>query len=104
MRIVSIFGTRPEAIKMMPVLRALKARGDAIESALCVTAQHRELLALQASDWPFLETRALAGPYARERFTGHLRALDEALDAVPSPDPAVRSLAPMLRTAPPSPC
>ena len=60
----------------------------------------RELLALQASDWPFLETRALAGPYARERFAGHLAALDGALDAVPSPDPAVRHLAPMLRTAP----
>jgi len=60
----------------------------------------RELLALQASDWPFLETRALAGPYARERFAGHLSALDEALDAVPSPDPAVRNLAPLMRTAP----
>ncbi len=60
----------------------------------------RELLALQASDWPFLETRALAGPYARERFTGHLAALDEALDAVGSHDPAVRHLAPNLRIAP----
>ena len=71
------------------------ARGPAVPERAV-----RELLALQASDWPFLETRALAGPYARERFSGHLAALDEALDAVPSPDPAVRSLAPMLRTAP----
>ncbi len=60
----------------------------------------RELLALQASDWPFLETRALAGPYARERFAGHLAALDEALDPVRSPDPVVRHLAPLLRIAP----
>jgi 1,4-alpha-glucan branching enzyme len=60
----------------------------------------RELLALQASDWPFLETRALAGPYARERFDGHLAALTEALDAIRSPDPAVRHLAPLLRIAP----
>lgn len=44
MRVLTVIGTRPEAIKMMPVLRALKARGDAIESALCVTAQRRELL------------------------------------------------------------
>lgn len=44
MRVLTVIGTRPEAIKMMPVLRALKARGNAIESALCVTAQHRELL------------------------------------------------------------
>lgn len=71
------------------------ARGAAIgERAV------RELLALQASDWPFLETRALAGPYARERFAGHLAALDAALDAPPSADPAMRSLAPMLRSAP----
>ena len=33
----------------------------------------RELLALQASDWAFLETRRLAGPYALERSEGHLR-------------------------------
>ena len=50
----------------------------------------RELLALQASDWPFLETRALAGPYARERFAGHLRELDAALAGAGAPDPAVR--------------
>ena len=63
----------------------------------------RELLALQASDWAFLETRGLAGPYALERIEGHLAALDEALDSVPSPDPAVRALAPFLRAAPLSP-
>jgi 1,4-alpha-glucan branching enzyme len=75
-------------------LRLLARGADVPERAV------RELLALQASDWPFLETRALAGPYARERFDGHLAALDAALDAVPSPDPAVRSLAPMLSAAP----
>ncbi len=43
MRILSIFGTRPEAIKMAPlVMRLAKTRG--ITSRLCVTAQHRELL------------------------------------------------------------
>jgi 1,4-alpha-glucan branching enzyme len=39
----------------------------------------RELLALQASDWPFMISRGLAVPYARERFEGHRLALDEAL-------------------------
>jgi 1,4-alpha-glucan branching enzyme len=39
----------------------------------------RELLALQASDWPFMVSRGLAVPYARERFEGHRMALDEAL-------------------------
>lgn len=75
-------------------LRVL-ARGPAVPERAV-----RELLALQASDWPFLETRALAGPYARERFDGHLAALEAALEAVPSPDPVVRSLAPMLSAAP----
>ena len=43
MKILSIFGTRPEAIKMAPVIKALEAEGN-IESKVCVTAQHREML------------------------------------------------------------
>jgi 1,4-alpha-glucan branching enzyme len=43
----------------------------------------RELLALQASDWPFMLSRGLAVPYARERFEGHRRALARALGAGP---------------------
>ncbi|RLD01770.1 MAG: UDP-N-acetylglucosamine 2-epimerase (non-hydrolyzing) [Chloroflexi bacterium] len=43
MKILSIFGTRPEAIKMAPVVREL-AKRDGIESRVCVTAQHREML------------------------------------------------------------
>jgi 1,4-alpha-glucan branching enzyme len=39
----------------------------------------RELLALQASDWPFMLSRGLAVPYARERFEGHRGALARAL-------------------------
>jgi 1,4-alpha-glucan branching enzyme len=39
----------------------------------------RELLALQCSDWPFLVSRELAAPYARERFDAHRRGLAEAL-------------------------
>lgn len=43
MRVLSIFGTRPEAIKMAPVVHQLK-RTAGIESFVCVTAQHREML------------------------------------------------------------
>jgi UDP-N-acetylglucosamine 2-epimerase (non-hydrolysing) len=43
-RVLSVFGTRPEAIKMAPVVRALKARPDAFESMVCVSAQHRDML------------------------------------------------------------
>lgn len=43
MRVLSVFGTRPEAIKMAPVVRALEA-ADGITSGVCVTAQHRDML------------------------------------------------------------
>ena len=43
MRILSVFGTRPEAVKMAPVVRELK-RTPGVESLVCVTAQHREML------------------------------------------------------------
>lgn len=43
MNILSIFGTRPEAIKMASVVRAL-AEDPAFESRVCVTAQHRQML------------------------------------------------------------
>jgi len=42
-RVLSIFGTRPEAIKMAPVVKTLE-QNPAIESRICVTAQHREML------------------------------------------------------------
>ncbi len=42
-RVLSVFGTRPEAIKMAPVVIGLK-NDDEIESFVCVTAQHREML------------------------------------------------------------
>lgn len=42
-KVLSVFGTRPEAIKMAPLINEL-ADCDAIESKVCVTAQHRELL------------------------------------------------------------
>lgn len=43
LRIMSVFGTRPEAIKMCPLVRELASRTD-IESLCCVTAQHRQML------------------------------------------------------------
>ena len=41
--VLTVFGTRPEAIKLFPVVRALQAAGG-IETVTCVTAQHRGLL------------------------------------------------------------
>ena len=42
-KVMSIFGTRPEAIKMAPLVKEMEKRKE-IESIVCVTAQHREML------------------------------------------------------------
>lgn len=42
-KVMTIFGTRPEAIKMAPLVKELEGRNE-IESIVCVTAQHREML------------------------------------------------------------
>jgi UDP-N-acetylglucosamine 2-epimerase (non-hydrolysing) len=43
-RIMLVFGTRPEAIKMAPLVKAFQSRKDVFETIVCVTAQHREML------------------------------------------------------------
>ncbi len=43
-KVMLVFGTRPEAIKMAPLYHALKAQPDVFETLLCVTAQHRQML------------------------------------------------------------
>jgi UDP-N-acetylglucosamine 2-epimerase (non-hydrolysing) len=43
MKVLSVFGTRPEAVKMAPVVRLL-AQTTGIEARVCVTAQHRQML------------------------------------------------------------
>lgn len=80
-------------------LRLLRAvagglRGAALERAT------RELLAIQASDWAFLDQRKQAGDYAYQRATDHSRALLEAIDCGRAAEPHLRSLAPDLSIAP----
>lgn len=43
-KVLSIFGTRPEAIKMAPGVKALAQHPADVVSRVCVTAQHREML------------------------------------------------------------
>ena len=43
MKIMTVFGTRPEGIKMAPIVKELEKRGG-VESVICITAQHREML------------------------------------------------------------
>ncbi len=44
LKVLVIFGTRPEAIKMAPVIKALEAHPDSFRAKVCVTAQHRHML------------------------------------------------------------
>jgi len=43
-KVLSVFGTRPEAIKMAPVVKELEKHPDLFKSVVCVTAQHRQML------------------------------------------------------------
>jgi UDP-N-acetylglucosamine 2-epimerase (non-hydrolysing) len=43
-KVMLIFGTRPEAIKLCPLVKELKKQKDKFETIVCVTAQHREML------------------------------------------------------------
>lgn len=44
LKILLVFGTRPEAIKMAPVVQALSAKPERFLVRVCVTAQHRQML------------------------------------------------------------
>lgn len=43
-KVMLVFGTRPEAIKMCPLVNELKRRSDEFEAVVCITGQHREML------------------------------------------------------------
>jgi UDP-N-acetylglucosamine 2-epimerase (non-hydrolysing) len=44
LKVLSVFGTRPEAIKMAPVIKELEKHPESFQSLVCVTAQHRQML------------------------------------------------------------
>jgi UDP-N-acetylglucosamine 2-epimerase (non-hydrolysing) len=44
LKVLSVFGTRPEAIKMAPVIKELEKHPETFTSIVCVTAQHRQML------------------------------------------------------------
>lgn len=81
-------------------LRLLRAlAGNDVEGAAAERAT-RELLALQASDWAFLDKRGQAGDYPFQRVTDHARAMLEAIDSPARAESRLRSLAPDLSLAP----
>jgi 1,4-alpha-glucan branching enzyme len=81
----------------MRVLRALAENG--LDDAAAPRAV-RELLALQASDWAFLDKRRQAGDYPFDRVITHARALLEAIHSGHAPDARMRNVAPDLSLAP----
>ncbi len=80
-------------------LRLLRATSRGLPAAAAARAA-RELLAVQASDWAFLDGRGEAGDYAYQRATAHAEAALEAIESPASTDPRMRSLAPDLSLAP----
>jgi 1,4-alpha-glucan branching enzyme len=80
-------------------LRLLRALGEGLDGGRAERAA-RELLALQASDWAFLDGRRQAGDYPFQRATAHARAMLEAIDSPRPPDPRMRALAPDLSLVP----
>ena len=80
-------------------LRLLRALGQGLPRPAAERAA-RELLAVQASDWAFLDRRGQAGDYPYRRSTDHAEAMLEAIDSPASSDPSMRALAPDLSLAP----
>ena len=85
LKVMSVFGTRPEAIKMAPLVKALQA-SEQIESVVCLTGQHREMLdsVMQIFrltgdyDLHIMEKRQTLSTITTKTLLG----MDEVLDAV----------------------
>jgi 1,4-alpha-glucan branching enzyme len=80
-------------------LRLLRALARGLRGPAAMRAA-RELLAVQASDWAFLDKRGQAGDYPFRRATDHAEAMLEAIDSPASSDPSMRALAPDMSLAP----
>jgi 1,4-alpha-glucan branching enzyme len=87
------WGARRLELRLLGAL-AQGLPGDAARRAA------RELLAVQASDWAFLDERGQAGDYPYRRATDHAEAMLEAIDSRSVTDPCMRALAPDLSLAP----
>lgn len=88
------WGARRLELRLLRGLASGRVTGAAAERAA------RELLAVQASDWAFLDHRRQAGDYPYWRAVRHAESLLEALESAEPPDPRVRNLAPDLSLAP----
>ena len=67
-KVMTIFGVRPEAIKMAPLILELQKHPESIESIVCVTAQHRQMLDQVLEVFKVLQVRL----NALDKLTCHL--------------------------------
>ncbi len=88
------WGMRRAELRLLREASAGRLRGDALIRAA------RELLALQSSDWAFLDYGGRTGDYPFQRVLGHSRSLFEAIECGSSIEPTMRNLAPDLTPAP----
>jgi 1,4-alpha-glucan branching enzyme len=88
------WGARRLELRLLRELFAGRLQGAGLQRAA------RELLAVQASDWAFLDYRRQAGDYGYQRSLGHAWELFEAIDSPGGVTPALRNLAPDLTLAP----
>lgn len=80
-KVMTIFGTRPEAIKMAPLVKALE-QCEPIESIVCVTAQHREMLDQVLEIFEITPDYDLNIMQQRQSLTGITARVLEGLDEV----------------------
>lgn len=83
LRVLFVFGTRPEAIKMAPLILAMEREKDRFEPRVCVTGQHRQMLdqVLNAFEiTPEIDLAVMSHDQSLARLTARvLGALDEVL-------------------------
>ena len=81
-RVLFVVGTRPEAIKLAPVIRACQAFADQVEPVVCFTGQHREMLSQVASHFEIEADVDLAVMQSDQSLAGLTGRCLEGLDAV----------------------
>jgi 1,4-alpha-glucan branching enzyme len=81
-------------------LRLLRALADDRISRSAAERATRELLAVQSSDWAFLDTKRQAGDYPYGRAVRHAESFLDAIDSRQPPEPRMRNLAPDLSLSP----
>ena len=81
-------------------LRLLRALGDGSLPPERPSEPRASCLAIQSSDWAFMDHRGQAGDYPYRRTLTHAEAMLEAINSPEAPDPGMRNLAPDLSLAP----